>query len=75
MAALQEEKIHYQEDNRKLQERINNSEMMDDTGSSSGRKLQQLQHQVDKQSDEIYRLEAGKLFFIFLSLMPIPLNL
>jgi hypothetical protein len=62
VAALQEEKIHYQEDNQKLLARINATDTSDEmtSSTSSSRKLQQLQHQCDKQVDEIYRLEAGK---------------
>ncbi|XP_064625842.1 protein Hook homolog 3-like [Lineus longissimus] len=60
VACLQEEKVSLQDENKKLQERANQSESMEDPSTPSGRRYQQLQSQVEKLQEEMYRIEVAR---------------
>lgn len=61
VVALQDEKTSLQAENDKLHEKLNHSsDGLDDSLTSSGRRLMQLQQQVEKLKDDTYRLEAAR---------------
>ncbi|XP_074642700.1 protein Hook homolog 3-like isoform X2 [Tubulanus polymorphus] len=60
VAALQDERATLSSEYEKLQERMNQSDSLDDPTTTTGRRYQTLQHQVEKLQDEVYRLEAAR---------------
>ncbi|XP_064605295.1 LOW QUALITY PROTEIN: protein Hook homolog 3-like [Liolophura sinensis] len=60
VAVLLEEKTTLVGEAEKLQDRVNQTETLDDPSTPAGRRYQQLQTQVEQQQEELYRLEAGK---------------
>ncbi|KAK2189347.1 hypothetical protein NP493_109g07060 [Ridgeia piscesae] len=70
VASLQEERANLLAENEKLNDRLNQSDFLDDSStwinlpeyitSPAGRKHQQLQHQIEQLQEELDRSDAGK---------------
>ncbi|XP_059175678.1 protein Hook homolog 3-like [Physella acuta] len=60
VASLQEERLSLLADKEKLEERLLQAESLEDLSTPAGKKLVQLQHQIEGLQEEIYKLESGK---------------
>jgi len=60
VASLQEERLSLIADNEKLVDRLQLAESMDDPSSPAGKRIAQLQSQIEGLQEEIYKLESGR---------------
>ncbi|CAL1545552.1 unnamed protein product [Lymnaea stagnalis] len=60
VASLQEERLSLIADRDKLEERLQMAESFEDTSTPAGKRVAQLQHQIECLQEELYRLESGK---------------
>uniref|UniRef100_A0A0B7ANI6 Calponin-homology (CH) domain-containing protein n=1 Tax=Arion vulgaris TaxID=1028688 RepID=A0A0B7ANI6_9EUPU len=60
VASLQEERQSLLSDKERLEDRLQMAESLEDLSTPAGKRLAQLQHQIEGLQEEIYKLESGK---------------
>ncbi|BFY99274.1 hypothetical protein BsWGS_02314 [Bradybaena similaris] len=60
VASLQEERVSLLTDKERLEERLQMAESLEDLSTPAGKRLAQLQHQVESLQEELYKLESSK---------------